>query len=169
MWNDTDIPLAYLITFRTYGTWLHGDDRGSTDRSHNRYASPFLRCNRSWERYNRQLLKRQPLLLGVKQRRSVELAICDTCEIRKWFLLACNVRTNHVHTVVSARETSSRVLNALKANATRVLREDGLWTEPFSPWADRGSQRMLWTERSVARAVDYVLHGQGDEPPELND
>src|SRR6185369_556860 len=29
MWNDTDIPLAYLITFRSYGTWLHGDDRGS--------------------------------------------------------------------------------------------------------------------------------------------
>ena len=22
MWNDTDIPPAYLITFRCYGTWL---------------------------------------------------------------------------------------------------------------------------------------------------
>jgi hypothetical protein len=32
MWNDTDIPLAYLITFRCYGTWLHGDKRGSIDR-----------------------------------------------------------------------------------------------------------------------------------------
>ena len=27
-WNDTGIPLAYLITFRCYGTWLHGDARG---------------------------------------------------------------------------------------------------------------------------------------------
>ena len=26
-WNDTDIPLGYLITFRTYGTWLPGDER----------------------------------------------------------------------------------------------------------------------------------------------
>ena len=33
MWNDTDIPLAYLISFRCYGTWLHGDERGSIDRS----------------------------------------------------------------------------------------------------------------------------------------
>ena len=30
VWNDTDTPLAYLITFRSYGTWLHGDERGST-------------------------------------------------------------------------------------------------------------------------------------------
>jgi hypothetical protein len=27
-----DIPLAYLISFRAYGTWLHGDRRGSVDR-----------------------------------------------------------------------------------------------------------------------------------------
>ena len=38
MWNDTDIPLAYLITFRSYGTWLHGDKRGSVDRFHNHYS-----------------------------------------------------------------------------------------------------------------------------------
>ncbi len=25
-------PLAYFITFSTYGTWLHGDDRGSVQR-----------------------------------------------------------------------------------------------------------------------------------------
>src|SRR6266566_1829504 len=25
MWNDTDTPLACFISFRTYGTWLHGD------------------------------------------------------------------------------------------------------------------------------------------------
>src|SRR5438093_13756827 len=31
MWNDTDLPLGYLITFRCYGTWLHGDERGSID------------------------------------------------------------------------------------------------------------------------------------------
>jgi hypothetical protein len=42
MWNDTDIPLAHLITFRSYGTWLHGDKRGSVDRFHNQYKSPYL-------------------------------------------------------------------------------------------------------------------------------
>jgi len=32
MWNDTDLPLAHLITFRCYGTWRYGDERGSIDR-----------------------------------------------------------------------------------------------------------------------------------------
>ena len=30
--NDSDTALAYFISFRSYGTWLHGDQRGSIDR-----------------------------------------------------------------------------------------------------------------------------------------
>jgi len=40
MWNDTEIPLAVFFTFRTYGTWLHGDERGSIDRNNNLYGVP---------------------------------------------------------------------------------------------------------------------------------
>jgi len=69
MWNDTDLPLGYLITFRCYGTWLHGDERGS--KSH-------------------------------------------------------------------------------------------------SPWADKGSKRHLWNERSLALAIDYVINGQGGDLPDLD-
>jgi hypothetical protein len=50
MWNDTDTPLAYFISFRTYGTWLHGDERSSTDRFHNQYGSPFIPPNEKWQR-----------------------------------------------------------------------------------------------------------------------
>ena len=32
--EDERIPLGYLITFRTYGTWLHGDKRGSVNDIH---------------------------------------------------------------------------------------------------------------------------------------
>ena len=34
MWNK---PLAYFITFTTYGTWLHGDSRGSMVLSKTRH------------------------------------------------------------------------------------------------------------------------------------
>ena len=61
------------------------------------------------------------------------------------------------------------VLNAFKANATRQLRQDGLWSDPFSPWADKGSKRSLWIEQSVARAIDYVMNGQGDDLPDFDD
>jgi REP element-mobilizing transposase RayT len=169
MWNNTETPLAYFISFRTYGTWLHGDKRGSIDRFHNQYGSPYIAPNKRWHRYNQSQLKAKPLILGARQRRVVETSIRETCKIRRWSLLAFNVRTNHVHTVVSAKPDPERVLTTFKANATRKLREERLWRYEFSPWAARGSKRRLWNERSVAKAIDYVLYGQGDDLPEFDD
>jgi REP element-mobilizing transposase RayT len=168
MWNDTDTPLAYLITFRTRGTWLHGDERGSIDRLYNNYRSSYIPVNPRWFTHNRRQLKAPPLILEARQRESIRIAIRDTCEFRKWSLLAQNVRTNHVHAVVSADRDSDLVLIALKANATRQLRQDNLWMYPFSPWARKGSEIKLWTERSVAQAIAYVLYGQGGALPDCD-
>jgi hypothetical protein len=33
---------GYFITFRCYGSWLHGDQRGSIDWRHRAYKSPLL-------------------------------------------------------------------------------------------------------------------------------
>jgi REP element-mobilizing transposase RayT len=169
MWNDTDIPLAYLITFRCYGTWLHGDDRGSIDRFHNRYKSPYIEPNRRWHQHNVQVLKAQPVTLDTSQRKSVELAIRETCSFRHWQLHAVNARTNHVHTVVSMGTVKpERALAAFKANSTRQMRQDGTWRHEYTPWSEKGSKRYLWNERSVAQAIEYVLHGQGDDLPEFD-
>jgi REP element-mobilizing transposase RayT len=169
MWNDTDIPLAYFITFRSYGTWLHGDVRGSTNRSHNVYGTPKLQHDPTRKNYVKAILKRPPVLLDAARRRSVERAVRETCEKRGWTLIAINVRTNHVHCVVSiGAGKPEAALNAFKANATRQMREDGCWVATETPWAEKGSRRYLWTGESVARAVEYVLHGQGDELPDFN-
>ena len=79
MWNDTDLPLGYLITFRCYGSWLHGDERGSIDRFHNRYKSPYIDPNPTWQRHSAQVLQREPVVLDASQRRSVEATIRGTC------------------------------------------------------------------------------------------
>ena len=169
MWNDTDLPLGYLITFRCYGTWLHGDERGSIDRFHHRYQSPFLpRSDRRLE-LSRRRLKSEPNTLDPTQRKAIEVAIREVCAYRHWTLLAISVRTNHVHTVVSIGHTKpERALNAFKAYATRRMRMVGCWPNAHSPWADRGSKRYLWNGQSVARAVDYVANGQGDELPDFD-
>jgi len=73
-----------------------------------------------------------------------------------------NVRTNHVHTVVSAQCKPDKVLAAFKANATRKLREAGCWKGDDSPWADRGSKRYLWTDEDVVNAIAYVEYDQGE-------
>ena len=167
MWNDTDNPLAYFISFRTYGTWLHDDARGSIDRFHNHYGEPYLPESDAWERHNRKQRKGDPFILRARERQAVQKAIRETCSIRKWHLQAVNVRTNHIHIVVTADRKPEQVLNA-KANATRQLREAQLWQHEFSPWADKGSKRLLWNERSVANAINYVLNGQGGDLPNFD-
>src|SRR5215475_5990009 len=99
MWNDTDIPLAYLITFRCYGTWLHGDERGSVDKEHNIYNEPFATANAGRKEYHLNHLNGEPVKLDAQQRKSVDDAIREVCRFKNWSLMALNVRTNHVHLV----------------------------------------------------------------------
>ena len=169
MWNDnTDLPIAYLITFRCYGTWLHGDERGSVNRFRNVYGTNRLPHNKDWLAINKARLKALPVRLNADQRQAVNEAIIETCDIRNWTLHAKNVRTNHAHVTVSIGTKGPGIaLNAFKANATRLLRERGLWKREESPWAARGSKRWLWNEKSLFQAIDYVINGQGDDLPEF--
>jgi len=140
MWNDTDIPLGYLITFRCHGTRLHGDERGSIDRVNNGYQTPYISPNSNWHAHNKKQLGSEPITLNAAQRNAVERAIRETCEKRKWLLHAVNARTNHVHSVITAGKPPGVMLNALKANATRIMREKGLWLSTRSPWSDKRKQ-----------------------------
>jgi REP element-mobilizing transposase RayT len=154
-------PLAYLITFRCYGTWLHGDERGSTDRHRNVYGSPHVSQSSSWLGVNVGECKHPPVNLDASRRLAVEAAIRETCAIRSWTLSAVNIRTNHAHAVVSAQCDPERILVAFKANATRRMREAGCWEYEYRPWAHGGSKRYLWSPASVERAIAYVIDGQG--------
>ena len=181
-----DVPLAYLITFRSYGTWLHGDERGSVDRWHNYFGTPCFPANDARQQQNARRLKHAPITLNAEQRKSVEYAILETCLFRNWNLHAVNVRTNHAHSLITAYAAPSgmsvpfaaengfaegirpeRILNALKANATRQLRQDGHWPYQHTPWADGGSRKYVWTEFQLERAKDYVISGQGGPIPEF--
>jgi REP element-mobilizing transposase RayT len=155
------IPLGYLITFRAYGTWLHGDERGSVDRFHNLYGTPDIPPDARWHRYNQRMRKVDPVRLDHVRRATIREAINETCELRKWRLHAVNVRTNHVHIVVTAPCHPEHVLSTLKANATRRMREAGCWTSARTPWAENGSKRWLWTSNQLEAAIDYVVNGQG--------
>ena len=167
MWNDTEIPLAYFITFRARGTWLHGDRRGSISRHKNKYGSAYLPEESGWLKTNKARLKIKPVRLEALRRRAVLDAIKETCEKRGWTLFVSNVRSNHVHSVVDIGVKKPEIaLNAFKANATRIMRERGLWQEEGSPWADKGSKRRLWTDDDLDGAIAYVRYGQGEPLPD---
>ena len=170
IWNDTHIPLSYLITYRSYGTWLHGDERGSKDRLQNRYNTPKIAANSNWSKHNINQLKTEPVKLNAQQRTAAEEAIRGACHHRKWILQAVNIRTNHIHAVVSiGRAKPEKVLNDFKAYSTRKMRQYRCWDVASSPWADKGSKRLLWNEQSVGYACDYVNNGQGVDLPDFED
>ncbi|NNF00064.1 MAG: hypothetical protein HKN25_13665 [Pyrinomonadaceae bacterium] len=125
--------------------------------------------NKGLAEFNKKQLKGSPVTLNARQRIAVGEAIEEVCEYRKWILRAINVRTNHVHILVSIGvESPSKALNSFKAYATRKMREKGFWENNYSPWSNKGSKRYLWNERSIETAANYVENGQGGELPDFD-
>ena len=159
--NETRRPLAYFISFRCYGTWLHGDERGSVDRLHNTYGSPFIATDEAREQAEFLKLKHSPVMLDTNQQMNMDATIREVCTYRNWLLRALNVRTNHVHAVVTADWQPERVMHSFKSYATRRLIEAGRWQPKQQLWSRHGSTKYIWTEAGIDRACDYVLNRQG--------
>jgi REP element-mobilizing transposase RayT len=113
----TDDPIAYFITWTTYGTWLPGDQRGWVERGSWEPQLPNLYR----ERHARSMMTEDAVVLTSEQRPVVDQVIVEHCRIRNWFLHARNVRTNHVHVVVSAMVDPKVVREQFKAWASRRL------------------------------------------------
>lgn len=105
-------PLAYFITFRTYGTWLHGEERGSVDRLHNKFGEEMRPRSRSLKDWEREQMVHEPVVMDIPRRAIVDKTLRQVCEHKGWKLLALNARTNHVHVVVTASERPERVMTA---------------------------------------------------------
>jgi hypothetical protein len=119
--QDRSEPLTYLITFRCYGTWLHGDKRGSVDRRFlNRYEAPKLpEC--PLKESSGRAMKQPPYLLGPTERRVAKAVISEVCAHKGYAIRAVNVRSNHIHLVVCCGDSPEKAMNAFKAYITRRL------------------------------------------------
>ncbi|HSQ25266.1 MAG TPA: transposase [Pyrinomonadaceae bacterium] len=159
--DDNDFPLGYLITFRCYGTWLHGDKRGSYRRN-SKVISRVVHIppRPRLEGAEKVQLGRAPLRLNKSQRAIIEQAIREVCEHRRYLLRAINARSNHVHAVASALSAPEPILDAFKSYSTRALRRNRLLDQNIKPWSRHGSTIYLWKEKDVAKAIEYVMLGQ---------
>jgi REP element-mobilizing transposase RayT len=149
-------PLAYLITFTTYGTWLHGDERGSIwckEGVHLIKAEPRL------QQYQQHLLTEPPFLLESQSRKIILQAILEVVKHRQWCMPAIHLRTNHIHFVIRAHCRPEKIMTDFKAYATRALRKEGFFRNKF--WTHHGSTRYLFSDAKIKEAIHYVLHEQG--------
>ena len=159
-----DEPLAYFITFATYGSHLPGDDRGSVTGDRTEPGQPDTGGRPGLLAATQSRLPHQPILLDSAIRRTVEYAISDRCQFRDWILHASNVRTNHVHVVVTAQdEAIETVMLAFKTRASRLLHERRLVAREAPVWVRHGSTRYVWKDVDLIEYIDYVLYQQG--PP----
>src|SRR5689334_14931341 len=103
-YEENEFPLAYLLTFRTFGTWLHGDIRWSVGkRPRSSRESRLIPPNIPLKEAMAEETNQPPVVLNQTQREAVERAIEEVCEHRGYSLRAVNARTNHVHSVVTAQ------------------------------------------------------------------
>lgn len=154
-------PKGFLLTWTCYGTWLWGDERGSVDLQHNTWLTPLLPKDDKRVAVLRRRMKHEPYLLTATARRIVHDTIEEHSRLKKWDLLAVNVRSNHVHAVVRfAGISPEAMIGDWKSWSTRRLRERGLAAPTQPVWTQHGSTRYLWKDEEVARAIQYVLEGQ---------
>lgn len=157
------MALAYFITFSTYGTWLHGTDKGkgSVDRDHNQYGSEFVTPDATREGSMREAMAQPAYTMDAGQREVVRDAIVELCREKGWRLWAVHVRSNHVHVVVTVDRDPGRVMSDMKARASRNLTRAGFDDSTRKRWTRHGSTLHLFDEATMADKIDYTLNRQG--------
>jgi REP element-mobilizing transposase RayT len=155
-------PLAYHITFTTYGSWLHGDQRGSVDKDHNQYGSNFVSPNSGLHKQEQTSLKNSPIILDKNIREVVLKALLRVCGYRGWITHAVHVRSNHIHIVVSGKEKPEKMMADFKAYATRAIKKNSNNQALVRKyWSQHGSTKYLWTKENLVSTVEYVKNRQG--------
>ena len=154
--------MVYFLTFRSYGTWLHGDERGSVDRLHNQRGEALLGHDKPLKSYRRRLMKSEALLFDEACCACIETTMHEVATHRQWEILALNVLSNHVHVVVGTAEGAKpeKVMSDLKAYTTRRLRERQLLPAQVPVWSHHGSTRYLSDDRAISAACHYVMECQ---------
>ena len=155
-------PLGYFLTWSCYGTWLHGDERGLVDEDHAMPATPWLAPNPGREHVERRSMTGRAVTLNDPARNVIDETIRDHCRIKSWEVHALNVRTKHVHLVVSCPPEVSpeAAMNQLKAWCTRRLRVRGLFGPDDQIWTKHGSTRWINNIKGLDAAIEYVLERQ---------
>ena len=157
------IVLAFHITWGTYGTRLHGDPRGTVDRTHNEFGTPVLGYDQHrWER-EKENLNFDPVILTREQMIFIEQSIPKICQRGGWDYITCAVGPDHVHTILKSKVDPEKIRRLLKRWLTQELFKKYA-TEPSCPqpgtgaswWAECGSIRWIDNERYYENATRYV-------------
>ena len=155
----------WFFTWRTYGTWLPGED-GFVGYYHDSFgqrvidnlpSEPVTGPIPPLAGYARKVMQGEPVMLALKQTRILLTQFQETAAYRKWAIDAVAVMVNHVHIVfgVPGDPEPSALLRDWKSYASRALNRAGK-PQGARWWADGGSKRPIKTDERRLAAIRYV-------------
>ena len=141
-------PIAYMLTWTTYGSWLQGDERGYVKKGR------MLDGNKALNLANKSLMQCPEVCLTIAHRRIIENALRKEAEVLGQEIYAVAVGKSHVHIAVSTNGMDAGEAISHYKNAVRlVMKDDGfigkLWTRGFS-------KRYCFDEHQLHNVIEYV-------------
>lgn len=157
-------PLAYHITWGTYGTRLHGDlhgdARGTVDRNHNQPGTPVLGPDPEREAEEIEFRKFPPVELTKEQRLFIESALPEICQRGHWELFTRAAGPDHVHVVLRSTFDPEVIRRLLKRWVGEALSEKWPQEPGRTWWAEGGSIKWVMDRPYLANATGYVRRQQ---------
>lgn len=150
-------PIAYMLTWTTYGSWLQGDERGYVK------DGVILPANKSLNQANRAAMASPEVSLTRRQKGITEDALRKEAEALGQRICAVAVGKNHLHLVVTTNGLDPASAVSHYKNAARLaVQADGfrgrLWTRGYS-------KRYCFGEQQLYAMIEYVnRHNQPASP-----
>jgi len=150
-------PIAYHITFGTYATRLHGDPRGSVDRSHNNPNDPIIGKVDHWQKYERNRSNFEPVYFDSNQRAFIENQFPDVCNRGGWELHIVAAQRDHLHCLISTDTEGKVVRKLIKRWLGQLISERWSKCSPHATWwAKGGSVKWVWDQVYFDRVYTYI-------------
>ena len=153
-------PLTpWHVTFGTYGTRLHGGDRPTVDKQHNRWQEPFISRDPHREEFERLRMKFRPRFLTLEQRLSAEAELPLICERGGWAYRVCAAGPDHVHLLCDVVRAvhGEKVRRLVKRWLGQKLAEQGPPANGATWWAEEGSNIAIGDEEYLNNCYGYVF------------
>jgi REP element-mobilizing transposase RayT len=149
-------PIAYHITFGTYGTRLHGDERGTVDRATNRPGDPIIGSDPSWWARERNRLNFEPVELTDEQMRFAESVMPSICERGGWTFHTGAGGPDHIHALLTADAEGDAVRKWIKRWLGELMSHRWARPEGATWWAEGGSVKWVWEPSYSRNVFDYL-------------
>jgi len=149
---------TWHITFGTYGTRLHGDDRPTVDRQHNERGMPFVEPDPQRQSAERDRMRFPPIYLTAQQCRFIQQVMPSICRRGGWERRTDAAQADHVHVLLDVDravhgEKVRRLIKRWLGQALKArwpLRKGATW------WAEEGSNVPVDDETHLNNAFDYI-------------